>query len=99
VCGFASLAIMNCKHNNIDGLAALIESIPASYKFPVCIDANGNTPLHWAAGNGSAKAIELLIEAKANVNITDSLGKTYVRYLLTLTTAGRCLLLLKETSL
>ena len=39
-------------------------------------DKSGNTPLHWAAGEGAYDSIELLIELGANVNAQNRRGET-----------------------
>ena len=37
--------------------------------------ARGETPLHWAAGNGQVETVKLLLEAKASVTVKDDLGR------------------------
>lgn len=39
-------------------------------------DANGRTLLHWAAGNGHAEAVELLLKCGADRTIKDKGGRT-----------------------
>jgi len=36
--------------------------------------ARGETPLHWAAGNGQVETVKLLLEAKASVTVKDNKG-------------------------
>ena len=40
------------------------------------VDKNGRTPLHLAAENGLADAVNVLLQRKANFEIRDKLGKT-----------------------
>jgi len=37
--------------------------------------ARGNTPLHYAAGNGRVEVVKLLVEAKAWVTVKDRNGR------------------------
>lgn len=41
-----------------------------------CPDSIGQTPLHWAAENGSSEMVECLIRNGANIEITDTNGYT-----------------------
>ena len=37
--------------------------------------ARGRTPLHWAAVNGQAEVVKLLLEAEASVTVKDNSGR------------------------
>jgi len=37
--------------------------------------ARGQTPLHYAAGNGRVEVVQLLVEAKTSVTVTNSYGR------------------------
>ena len=39
-------------------------------------DRNGNTPLHWASGNGHADVVKLLIDRGAKVGVRNGRGET-----------------------
>lgn len=39
-------------------------------------DANGNTPLHWAALRGHLSVVDVLLEHGADVNIRDRMNRT-----------------------
>ena len=40
------------------------------------VNANGSTPLHWAALNGHAAIVDLLLHANARPNAVDTGGDT-----------------------
>lgn len=62
--------------SNLEVMRALIAS-----KAPVnCQDANGMTALHWAALNGQADRVELLLQNGADPNLRNNAGWTPLNY-------------------
>jgi hypothetical protein len=59
------------KVNDTATLAALLKAQPSLINTP---DANGWTPLHWAASEGRKEAVKLLLANGAEVNIQDKKG-------------------------
>eukprot|EP01128_Nolandella_sp_AFSM9_P005477 TRINITY_DN2652_c0_g1_i3.p1 TRINITY_DN2652_c0_g1~~TRINITY_DN2652_c0_g1_i3.p1 ORF type:complete len:240 (-),score=47.51 TRINITY_DN2652_c0_g1_i3:32-751(-) len=71
--------------NNVE-LSRLLVSIFRLVRSPVpvldAIDHQGRTPLHWAIQRAGDVIVSLLIEAGANVNASDSEGRSCLHYAL-----------------
>ena len=66
-------------HSAIWKVAPCLKEIERLIALGVCVDAKdrtGNTPLHWASGNGHADVVKLLINAGADINAKNKDGDT-----------------------
>ncbi|KAG8233136.1 hypothetical protein J437_LFUL010366 [Ladona fulva] len=66
------------KEENLEGLKNALKAVNADIVNQS--DDSGMTPLHWAADRGNAEAVQLLVDAGADVNFKDSEGQTALHY-------------------
>ncbi|KAI8147889.1 hypothetical protein BJV82DRAFT_593784 [Fennellomyces sp. T-0311] len=72
---------MLMQFNGIDVISWIIEQLgawkPEELKAMINVrNAEGNTPLHWAALNGQLPAVELLVKNGGDCKIKNEAGKT-----------------------
>lgn len=65
------------KRGNVDRVKILLEFNPDAVNFK---DSEEKTPLHWAVYNNQRDIINVLLEAGANVNVTEVIGITPLHY-------------------
>jgi len=70
----------SCKKNNLKRVTELLDAgVPVDEED----SDNGNTPIHYAASNGSKQTLEFLVERGANVNAQNHRGVTPLHMLIT----------------